>query len=102
MEPLTNNLTDQELIESIERNIKLHREQDFFINLNMYADLISRFKSLTENRSELVEKCVEAVREFAIISHSPDDEKPEDDCIIDLTIGELTKALQKVLNPENK
>ena len=60
MEPLTNKLTDRELIEECEKILK---EEPEFSELyhDVLSKLLTRFKSLIENRSELVEKCVLAI-----------------------------------------
>lgn len=62
---MTNELTDQELIEKIESHYKASS-----VNPRINADwmeLLSRFKSLTENRSELVKKSAEEI----MIKHIP-------------------------------
>lgn len=86
MEPLTNKPTDQELIEKCESHINALRYEGY--NWKELAELLTRFKSPTENRSELVEKCVDAVRS---ITHNFG--KPE----CDISESELRTALTKLL-----
>lgn len=76
--------------EVIDMPLRDNQQLELKLTVHDIITCMNRFKSLTENRSELVEKCVEAVRKLS--THPT---------IIYITKNELRIALTQVLNPGN-